>query len=164
LLLHGIDPDSEKGELLKKLLKSNIKPRPKIAREVKATFNKVDSTIRGGKLSYHSGSGVELEPLVFLQWAKSKGFVLPEKLDNVLSLYSENTKPQLEKPLSTRERRTFLVIIAAALKEAEIDITHPEKAAQTVAEITERMGTPIDHQTIVNKLKEIPDVLESRRK
>ena len=91
----------------------------------------------------------KVRPLEFLRWAKRHHFPLPEEFAAFLT--SRDKKSQAEKPLSTRERHTFLVIIAAALEEAEIDITHPEKAAQTVAKITERMGAPIDHQTIAKR-------------
>jgi hypothetical protein len=160
LLLCGIDPDSKRASLLKEAFKRDTEPEDERDREVCRTYCKALSAIDAGKLSYHLDCAVE--PHVFLRWARKQRFSLPEEL--AVFLTSRDKKPRPEKPLSTRERRTFLVIIAAALKEAGIDITHPEKAAQTVAEITERMGTPIDHQTIVNKLKEIPDALESRRK
>jgi hypothetical protein len=108
LLLHEIEPNSEEGELLKKLCESNIKPGPKIAREVKTTFLKVNSAICAGKLPYWGSS---VEPLVFLQWAKSKNFALPEKLNNFLSLHSENAKSQPEKPLTESERYSLLKMI-----------------------------------------------------
>ena len=78
LLLHGIDPDSEQGELCKRRFKSDKIPEDEIQRRVKATFRKVDNAICAYKLPYNRGNGVG--PLVFLQWAKSKGFALPEKL------------------------------------------------------------------------------------
>jgi hypothetical protein len=164
LLLHGIDPDSEQGELLKKLCKSNTKPRPKIAREVKATFHKADSAIRGGKLSYHSGRGVELEPLVLLQWAKSKDLALPEKLDNFLSLHSENTDPQLEKPLTESERNSLLkMILGMATAKYGYDSKNPRNLAtgehkyDSIHADLEKQELNVSSDTIRKYLKEASD-------
>jgi hypothetical protein len=160
LLLCEIDPKAERASLLKEAFKRDTEPNDERDTEVYATYRKAESAIHASVLVCEDG---EVRPLDFPRWARRHHLPLPEDLAAFLiSIYKD--KPRAEKPLSTRERRTFLVIIAAALEEAGIDITHPEKAATTVAKITERMGTPIDHQTIVNKLKEIPDALESRRK
>jgi hypothetical protein len=113
LLLHGVDPDTAEGEALKKLCKSNIKPRPKIAREVKATFYKANSAIRVGNLPHWGG---HVAPLVFLRWAKGKNFALPENLDNFLDLHPEDTKPQLENSLTETERNSLLKMILGMAK------------------------------------------------
>jgi hypothetical protein len=69
-----------------------------------------------------------------------------------------------DKPLSTRERNTLLVIIAALAKEAKIEISKPSKAAIQIEELTEKMGVRVDHTTIESKIKLIDDALESRAK
>ena len=69
-----------------------------------------------------------------------------------------------DKPLSTRERKTLLVIIAALAKEADIDLSKPSKAAILIEAMTETIGARVDHMTIESKIKLIGDALESRAK
>lgn len=69
-----------------------------------------------------------------------------------------------EKPLGTRERDTLLTIIAALAKDAKIDIAHASKAAASIENLTETMGTPVSRRAIEEHLKKIPDALEIRMK
>lgn len=81
-----------------------------------------------------------------------------------------NDKPPLSldedkyKPLSNKERNTLLTIIAALAIEAKIDITKTSKAGELIANMTDILGASISATTIENKLKEIPNALESRAK
>ena len=69
-----------------------------------------------------------------------------------------------EKPLSTNERNTLLVIIAALCREAQIDYTKPAKAAGMILHTADGMGVQIGETTIERHLKKIPDALEARMK
>lgn len=69
-----------------------------------------------------------------------------------------------EKPLSTNERNTLLVIIAALCREAKIDYTRPAKAAGMILHTADGMGVKIGETTIERHLKKIPDALETRMK
>ena len=69
-----------------------------------------------------------------------------------------------EKPLSTNERNTLLVIIAALCREAKIDYTRPAKAAGMILHTADGMGVKIGETTIERHLKKIPDALEARTK
>ena len=69
-----------------------------------------------------------------------------------------------EKPLSTNERNTLLVIIAALCSEAKIDYTKPAKAAGMILHTADSMGLKIGETTIERHLKKIPDALEARMK
>ena len=69
-----------------------------------------------------------------------------------------------EKPLSTNERNTLLVIIAALCREAKIDYTKPAKAAGMILHTADGMGLKIGETTIERHLKKIPDALETRMK
>lgn len=68
-----------------------------------------------------------------------------------------NTK---EKVLATRERTSLLAIIAALASEADIDIKSPSKSAQTIENITQRLGSRVAARTIEEHLKRVPDALE----
>lgn len=68
-----------------------------------------------------------------------------------------------DKPLTTRQRRTFLTIIAALCDCSAIDIK-ARGAAQRVAEILDGFGSHIDPDTIRKILADIPDALETRMK
>ena len=69
-----------------------------------------------------------------------------------------------EKPLSTNERNTLLVIIAALCSEAKIDYKKPAKAAGMILHTADSMGLKIGETTIERHLKKIPDALEARMK
>lgn len=90
--------------------------------------------------------------------------------DNLKSLleFVESKKlhavTKIETPVSTRERNTLITIIAALAKEAKIDVSKPSKAAESIADMTQRLGAPVAKRTIEEKLKLIDDALESRAK
>jgi len=73
----------------------------------------------------------------------------------------ESTKA--DKPVSTREKRTLLTIIAALCGNARIDYT-ARGASQRIKEATEAIGAPIDDGTIAKVISAIPDALETRTK
>ena len=67
--------------------------------------------------------------------------------------------------VSTKERNTFLCIIAALCKGAAVDYSKPSKAAGIIREIAHReLGVAIGDTTIENCLKKIPEALEARTK
>lgn len=76
----------------------------------------------------------------------------------------ENETISPEKPITNRERNTFLIIIAALAKAAKIDINKPGKAGDNISNAILELGIEVDHYTIEKKLKEIPDALERRQK
>lgn len=75
----------------------------------------------------------------------------------------QHGSPQ-EKPLSTTERSTLLIIIAALAEQAKIPISRPSKAADLIADMTQRLGAPVSKRSIEEKLKLINDAIQSRAK
>ena len=75
----------------------------------------------------------------------------------------DRPKADGDKPLTTNERRTLLIIIAALCDEAKIKPSQ-RGTAKRIQEMTERIGAPITENTIKNKLDEVPEALESRMK
>ena len=69
-----------------------------------------------------------------------------------------------ERPVSTRERNTMLVIIAALCNEAKLDHAKPAKTANLIADTAAKMGIAIGESTIEGHLKKIPDALGTRMK
>lgn len=96
--------------------------------------------------------------LAFFEWRKKK---MQEKKELEKK---EQDNQREERPLRTTERTTLLTIIAALAKEAKISLSHPSKAAELIANITERNRTPISKRAIEEHLKRIPDALERRTK
>ncbi len=70
---------------------------------------------------------------------------------------------KVDRPLSTRQRRTLLTIIAAFCEHEKLG-PQGRGTAQRIREMTEGIGAPIDDGTIANLLAEIPDALETRMK
>lgn len=93
------------------------------------------------------------------EWEKAALYLEPEKEEQP----SNGPSCENEKPLSTRERRTLLTIIAALCKKAKID---PKRrgAAQDIMALTEELGAKVSDDTIKGYLDEIPDAVESRMK
>lgn len=117
----------------------------------------------------------------FATWALHKELKIPSEMaemagaENMTQINSStNSKQQaqtgeiaqlkIDKPLATKERNTLLVIIAALAKEAKIDLAKPSKAGLAIAHLTEKIGAPVDHATIEEKIKLIKNALESRAK
>lgn len=71
-------------------------------------------------------------------------------------------KQTFEKPVSTRERKTLLTIIAALAKAAKIPVDPPGKAALSIEGLTAEIGARVSKRAIEEHLKKIPDALESR--
>lgn len=66
-----------------------------------------------------------------------------------------------EKPLSTKERQTMLVLIGALCKQAGIDYKQ-KGIADAIQKMTENIGASLSDDTIRNVLKQIDDAVESR--
>ncbi len=67
----------------------------------------------------------------------------------------------VEKRVSTRERRTLLTVVAALCKRAGIDPA-ARGAAMAIASATQELGVPVGDDSIRAMLKAIPDAMESR--
>ena len=107
----------------------------------------------------------EVSLVKFSAWARSIDWEIPSELAEGISLkteFKQNNPEPIEKPLLTRERNTLLTIVAALAEIAGIDINIPHSAAEAIAHQTQQMGCPISQKTIANKLKEIPDALETK--
>ncbi len=86
-----------------------------------------------------------------------------ERLKAELAAAKRTEPAKVDRPITTRARRTLLTIIAALSEHAKIDLK-ARGTAQRIREATETLGAPVDDDTILNALKEIPDALESRMK
>ncbi len=78
----------------------------------------------------------------------------------ILSL--EDT-PNSEKPLTSKERNSLLVIIASLCKEANIDYNQ-RGVAGAIQRLTEQLGSPVTDDTIRSVLKQINEAVENRSK
>jgi len=71
---------------------------------------------------------------------------------------------EIEKPLSTKELNTVLVIIAALCKVVGYDHTKASKTAGLIQSTAAQMGVSIGETTIEGYLKKIPNALGTRMK
>jgi len=67
-----------------------------------------------------------------------------------------------DRPLSTKERNTLLVIIAVLCKESKIDYAKAAKAAGAIQSLADAQGLRIGETTIEGHLKRVPDAIEAR--
>ncbi len=138
------------------------------AREIISSGKKIPSTFQY-KLWTVEYDGEDLKEAKLCASAKLlatyKGVVIEnQKLKEELKNNKPSQKPnKADRPLTTRQRKTFLIIIAALCSSAKID---PEArgASQRIKELTESLGVPVDDETIRTLLSEIPDALEARMK
>jgi hypothetical protein len=68
-----------------------------------------------------------------------------------------------DKPLSTKERNTLLIVIAALCKHSHINHQDRGTAIQ-IADLTDKLGAEVSDDTIRKILKQIPEVLGLRSK
>lgn len=106
-------------------------------------------TIRG---SYHPAGGLGTD------------CTLVVRTSEILTLQSNLDGAASDKPITTKEKNTLLIIIAALCKEAKIDYAKASKTASLIQGVADRMGVSIGETTIEGYLKKIPDALGSRTK
>ncbi len=89
----------------------------------------------------------------------------PSALTQLLQSEAESAENEKRRVVGTKERNTYLCVLAALCKEAKIDYSKPSKAAGNIRDIAQqKLGLAIGETTIENYLKAIPDALESRTK
>jgi hypothetical protein len=87
---------------------------------------------------------------------------LKHQIASMESYIEQLKKNNLDAP-SVRQRRTFLVMIAALCNHSNINYSE-RGAAQRISELTDVVGAPITDDTIRGILSEIEDAIESRQK
>jgi hypothetical protein len=86
-----------------------------------------------------------------------------ERLKAQLAAASRDIPARVDRKLTARTQRTLLTIIAAVCRHTNFKWGE-RGAAQRIRVAAEDLGTPVDDETILKVLKEIPDALESRMK
>lgn len=135
----------------------------------------IKDACESGKLRYEAASGKKADDFYswlidasdFAAWLATNGMQPSAHIQawlNEAGHTIDNALLEEEKPLSTNERNTLLVIIAALCREAKIDYTKPAKAAGMILHTADGMGVKIGETTIERHLKKIPDALEARMK
>lgn len=83
--------------------------------------------------------------------------------NDLRKLLSLSAPAVTDKPLTTKERRTLLTIIAALCDYSAIK--HQERgAASQIAKLTEAIGAPVTDDTVRTVLARVSDALEARMK
>jgi hypothetical protein len=107
-----------------------------------------------------------VEPPKCLAWALQRGFEIPASFTGLTT----PEKKQLDRAalqdreLTTRERTTLLVLIAALATELKIDLGHPSKAGETISKMTERLGASVSARTIENHIRAASEAVDRRLK
>lgn len=113
------------------------------------------SSVKAGILDEREAADI----LEAYKLAIAENQLLKEQLRNMLG----GVASKVDRPLTTRSRRTMLTIIGSLCNKSGIDYK-ARGAAQRLREITEETGVPIDDGTISKILSEIQDAYESRMK
>jgi hypothetical protein len=96
-------------------------------------------------------------PMLIEQLSESVGYVRDE--------LSQPKKQKTDSPdsLSTKERNTLLVLIAALCKQAKFD-WNAKGVSVSIAKATDEIGAPVTDDTIRNTLKQVDAAIASRSK
>lgn len=100
--------------------------------------------------NYYPAAGLPSEGVLVVRTKAIMGFI---------NSLNEGT----EKSLSTKERHTLLVIIAALCNEADIDYSQ-RGVATAIQHLTENIGSPVTDDTIRTVLKQINEAVDIRSK
>jgi hypothetical protein len=160
----GLEPESGLGRYI---------PGPRTFREeYRARMVMVTDALDLGTLrpcheteDYRPHEFRRLRPKEFLKWAQGKGWEIPKEFADILdSPDPESEQPDsVEESLDPRERATFLKIIAVLAREADLDLTKPYPAADTLIKHAARYGIEVPTtNTIAGKLQEVQQFLESQ--
>ncbi|GEM_PF-2158776 len=84
-----------------------------------------------------------------------------EHLRERLAKAESTPKVKAELPVSAKHRSTLLTLIGALCDHAGIDVGM-RGVAQRIMEMTEKLGAPVDDETIRKVLASVPDALERR--
>ena len=104
-------------------------------------------------------------PAYFIDWAQYMKINIPWlKYAIEQKFYLPESKEVESTPISSKERDTLLIIIAALAREAGYDVSRASKTADSIERLTETMGARISSSAIEGKLKQIPQALENRSK
>ena len=161
------------SDLQNKLLRNELDEGKKSllaeAQAARAEIEAFSNTYRDMCSVWKSGEHPDRnKPAYYVGWAKAKGFSVPwfqwATEHGLLEEAQQPSEPENERALSTKERTTFLLIIAALAKKAGIDWGEPYKAGEQIAALAQELGATLGDDAVARKLKEIPEALERRTK
>jgi hypothetical protein len=152
------------GDIFREYSKNEFKVLESVCNEIfyMRTFENSDNGFKGFNLiqSIEKDSKLKDPKIKELIRLYKSAIAENEKL-GAKKMYRE--PPIVDAPIPTRTKRTMLTIIAALCALAKIKYQE-RGAAQRIKEGAERLGAPIDDETIINILKQIDDALDSRMK
>jgi hypothetical protein len=93
-------------------------------------------------------------PQFFIDWAQSKKHIIP---------WLDWHQSAVVKPITTNERDSLLLLIAALCKHSKINFEE-RGAATNLAKMTETHGYTLSDDAIRKALLKIPDAIERRSK
>lgn len=138
--LDGVFVAAKNGDLFE--LQSHLKDNKHYASEIKSPFLHPDNFHPAGSLP---------EDIVFVvrTSALTDFEILFRNYDG-----EDDANNKLEKPLTTRERNTYLKIIKALCDGQGLDLNQPYKAAEIIKNQLELLGSPLSLETIAGKLEQ----------
>ena len=87
---------------------------------------------------------------------------LKARVSESSSTAAESKPTATDKPLTTRERNSLLIIIGALAKMAKVDIGAPSSAAESIQCEAELSGLKIGKRTVEEHLKKVEETMERR--
>jgi hypothetical protein len=85
------------------------------------------------------------------------------RLRDLLPNKNSGGEPKVDRPLTTRRRRTLVTVIAGLASQCRLD-PKARGTAKRIADITNQIGAPVSEETVFDILSEIPEALETRSK
>ncbi len=113
-----------------------------------------------GTESHGAGLSIQyskVRPKVFIQWANSKDYEIPQPFEHLL----EAAEEQHSKDLDIREKKTLLRIVHALAIDCGYSLAEPHKDSEEVVKNADLKGLKIPAaKTIAEKLKEAKKLIE----
>lgn len=120
--------------------------------------------IKARRTQYKNESKVGIDRAELGRWFKAKGLGYQPRYPFTPGPSESLVVAPPDQPLLTRERNTYLTIIAVIAKMASLDLDQPSKAAEQVTNAAASQGITLALRTVAEKLKLVPDALEARSK
>ena len=141
--LEGLLVQDSRGALYE--LQSSFKDNPYFKGQLKAPYNHPEN--------FHPAGGLPNDAVLVVRTAALRDFE---------AKISGEVEPD-QKPLSTTERNTLLVLIGALCKNAAIDPVARTAAGQ-LQQLVRAIGGEMDDGTIRDKLRQIPEAIRAKSK
>lgn len=155
----GEEPKRFSGESLRRASLREYLPQEFLDRLVKASEALICGTLKYTNMDEAPDRQWNSTVMVveFTRFCGIYSWDIPEDMKARL-VRNPNTELGGEDEIHTKERNSYLLIIAGLTKLSQLDLTHPSAAAESVVSAVKQLGARISARNVAEKLKEAAEV------